>query len=85
MGRSISSSRVGSRVEILTIIMLTPTWDRTGFGHEQFQLNISYGGLAIVFFLHKCLMGSSSRVLVVVEILTIIMLTLTGKWTGFWG
>ena len=49
------------------------------YGHNQkFEVNISYGGSAIEFFLHKCLTGGveSSRV---VEILTIIMLTPTGR------
>ena len=47
---------------------------------KKFEVNISNGGLAIEFFLHKCLTGGvvGSRV-VVVEILTIIMLTPTWR------
>ena len=51
-------------------------------------MDVANGGLAVDFFLHKCLMGSRvERVVVVleVEILTVIMLTLTMDWTWVWG
>ena len=50
------------------------------------QIDISNGGLAIEFFMYKCLTGSREVVGGVVrEILTIIMLTPTLDWTWVWG